>query len=116
MHSLSLEEQWLWVVLRSSGRATVISKEQRKELFKHLKKLLPKSCPILGMKLNYTREKGGKGRQDDSPSIDRIDNTQGYVVGNVHIISWKANRIKSNGTPEELIAVGGYIKYLLGTT
>lgn len=40
--------------------------------------------------------------QDNSASIDRIDNDKRYVKGNVWIISTKANRIKSNATLAEL--------------
>lgn len=55
------------------------------------------SCPILGIPLNYSNEK----QLDDSPSLDRIDNNKGYVPGNVVVVSWKANNLKSNGTLED---------------
>lgn len=58
----------------------------------------PLFCPILGIKLNYFTE---HGRQEDSVSFDRIDPTKGYVPGNVYICSWRANRLKNNGTAEE---------------
>jgi hypothetical protein len=51
-------------------------------------------------RLNYGGN--GKGRQDDnSATIDRIDNARGYVRDNVLICSWKANRLKSDGTAED---------------
>lgn len=31
-----------------------------------------------------------------SPSIDRIDNTKGYVEGNVQWLSWRVNEMKKN--------------------
>lgn len=37
----------------------------------------------------------------NSFSLDRIIPGKGYVVGNVRIISWRANQLKSNGTVEE---------------
>lgn len=58
----------------------------------------PLTCPILGIRLKY--HKGSV--QDDSYSIDRIDNTLGYVSGNLQVISYKANRAKNNLTEEEL--------------
>ena len=57
-------------------------------------------CPLLGIELNFSSV--GRGYHDDSPSIDRIDPSKGYVPGNVWIISSRANRMKSNATIEEL--------------
>ena len=72
----------------------------------YLRSIFPadRKCPILGIpfKLN---EKIGK---DDSPSIDRIDNSLGYVEGNVQWVSTRANKIMYNAAPEEVMAVGLY--------
>lgn len=66
--------------------------------------LVPSHCPILGIPLVIA-----DGRQtDNSPSLDRIDYRKGYIKGNVEVISWKANRIKSNATIEELMKVAVY--------
>ncbi len=48
-----------------------------------------------------------------SPSLDRIIPEKGYVKGNVIVVSNKANVIKNNATPEEIIAVGEFYKKLL---
>ncbi len=45
-------------------------------------------------------------RQDNSPSLDRIDNSLGYTPNNIRVISYRANRLKSNATTEEMIALG----------
>lgn len=66
---------------------------------------MPIYCPVLGIKL----VPGGQIK-DHSPSLDRIDNTKGYVKGNVHVISDRANRLKSDGTPEELMKVALYFQ------
>ncbi len=59
---------------------------------------IPDICPLLGIEI-----KKGKGKLcDASPSVDRKDNTKGYVKGNVWVISNQANRIKSNASIEEL--------------
>ena len=61
---------------------------------------IPIYCPILGIKL----EVGVKGNYFNSPSVDRIDNTLGYVKGNVAIISCKANSMKNSATKQEMIS------------
>ena len=38
-----------------------------------------------------------------APSLDRIIPELGYVKGNIEVISRKANLMKSNATPEELL-------------
>jgi hypothetical protein len=60
--------------------------------------IIPTHCPILGIKL----EIGVKGNYFNSPSVDRIDNTLGYVKGNVAIISCKANSMKNSASKEEM--------------
>ena len=70
---------------------------------------LPTVCPVLGTVLNYTGTQA-KGFVDNSPSIDRIDSSKGYIKGNVQIISWRANRVKADATVEELEAVIKYMK------
>lgn len=57
----------------------------------------PVCCPVLGIELDYWADTV----QENSISFDRIDNSKGYVKGNVIIMSWRANRIKNNGTAEE---------------
>jgi hypothetical protein len=45
-------------------------------------------------------------------SIDKIVPALGYVKGNVIIVSNRANIIKNNATPEEILAVGFFYKNL----
>lgn len=62
---------------------------------------VPTLCPLLGIPI-IIYHKVGEVDRDSSPSLDRIDNTKGYTSDNVRIISFKANRAKSNLTIEEL--------------
>lgn len=66
--------------------------------------VLPISCPVLGITLVPTLGNGkGSGlSKETAPSVDRIDNDKGYIPGNVVVVSWRANRIKSDATPAEL--------------
>lgn len=61
---------------------------------------IPAFCPVLGVKLE--RSAGGSSGGDNSPSLDKIVPERGYVRGNVIVISNKANRMKSNGTFDEM--------------
>lgn len=69
----------------------------------------PTHCPILGIELCYERDKK-KPQRDDYPTLDRWDNSKGYVPGNVFVISWRANRIKWNCLSDELKAVLAYME------
>lgn len=63
---------------------------------------IPTQCPVLNIPLT-TIKTGGPGGKSNSPSIDRIDNSKGYIKGNIQIMSHKANMMKSSATPEELL-------------
>lgn len=72
---------------------------------------IPKTCPILGIPLFVSQGTvgkngcGRKGRKDNSPALDKIIPRNGYVVGNIQVISQRANQIKSDATAEELYKV-----------
>ena len=57
---------------------------------------IPHVCPVLGMLLQPGR--GRRGPTEASPTLDRIAPSLGYVV----VVSWRANRLKSNATMTEL--------------
>lgn len=52
---------------------------------------MPTTCPVLGLTIV-----AGGTRASTSPSLDRIDPRQGYLPGNVRVISDKANRLKGH--------------------
>lgn len=65
---------------------------------------IPMFCPVLGIQLQIA-----EGYQRNaSPSLDRIRPELGYVKENVVVVSWKANRIKVDATPEELRKVADF--------
>ena len=53
---------------------------------------MPVLCPYLDIPLDYTND----SIQDNSPSVDRIDNTKGYIAGNIQTISALANKMKTD--------------------
>lgn len=60
--------------------------------------VVPECCPLLGIPLVV----GTRQAKNNSPTVDRKDSTKGYVRDNIWVISWRANRIKSDSTLEEL--------------
>ena len=72
--------------------------------------IIPKICPVLGIKL-VVRSNGLA--QDDTPSLDRINNDKGYVKGNIIVVSWRANMIKNKGTPDEHQRIADFYKPLV---
>jgi hypothetical protein len=75
--------------------------------------VIPEFCPVLGLKL----ERGWLSANDGSPTLDKRVPSDGYVRGNVTVISNKANRIKNDATVEELQAVVDWLrKFPTGTT
>lgn len=66
--------------------------------------IAPDKCPILNIPI-FIKEIATNitGASPNAPSVDRIDNTKGYIKGNVQVISFKANSMKNNATPEELL-------------
>ena len=71
----------------------------------------PEYCPILRVRLVY-EGRGSKSFLPDSPSIDRVVPSVGYVKGNVQVICARANVIKSNATIEELRAVADFMEMM----
>ena len=69
-------------------------------------------CPYLGIELKQNLNE--KGPSHNSPTIDRIIPEKGYVKGNVQLISHKANAMKHNATPEELIRFAEHIMKTFG--
>lgn len=69
---------------------------------------IPIVCPVLNIPLRFHRNKV----QDDSISFDRIDSTQGYCMGNVIVVSYRANRLKSDATVEELKKIADFYENL----
>jgi len=69
---------------------------------------VPTHCPVLGIPLKAWG--ANKQLQADSPTLDRIIPHLGYVKGNVRVISWRANKIKSDATLEELERIVTYLR------
>lgn len=56
---------------------------------------IPENCPYLKVPM--------KARTRYAPSLDRINSNEGYVKGNIEVISRKANIMKNDASTEELL-------------
>jgi len=72
----------------------------------YLTSIITKSCPILNIDFVISKT----NISDYSPTLDRIIPELGYVIGNVKVISARANRIKNNATLQELKSICSYIE------
>jgi hypothetical protein len=72
---------------------------------------IPKRCPALGITL---KQGTGKRRLNSSPTLDRVNPSLGYVPGNVIVISYLANAIKSNADHWQIARVADWLKRLTG--
>jgi len=62
---------------------------------------VPDTCPVF--KIPF------QPKTRYAASLDRIDNTKGYTPDNIQVISRKANSMKLDATPEELILFAEWI-------
>lgn len=60
---------------------------------------IPEACPLLNILMFFDPY---QGVNPNTPTLDRIDNTKGYVAGNVWVISKMANFMKRDASIEEL--------------
>lgn len=78
---------------------------------------IPAVCPVLGIPIIFGSRRGhGLREKDQRPSVDRIDNSKGYTPGNIIVVSYRANRIKSDATAIELAAIAQFYGGLDGAT
>lgn len=70
---------------------------------------IPLLCPVFNTSFNNEK---GSGVKDNSPSLDRIDATQGYTPDNIRVVSWRANNLISNGSLKEFEQI---VRFLRGS-
>jgi hypothetical protein len=71
--------------------------------------VIPSTCPYLHIAI----ESSTGSSHDNSPTLDRIVPSMGYTRDNIIIVSNKANRMKSNATPQELIVLANNLQRIM---
>ncbi len=69
--------------------------------------ICPTHCPLSGVELDYHSGQ----RADNAASLDRVDNSRGYVKGNVRVISLRENMLKRDRSVAEIVRL---YKYVMG--
>ena len=75
------------------------------EFATYIKSIAPAECPVF--KTPFAER--GEGFSKWSPSIDKINPEQGYVRGNIQVISMLANCMKRDASPEQLITFSKWV-------
>jgi hypothetical protein len=70
---------------------------------------IPEICPVALIPI-FPRSDGKRGPCDNSPTLDQVDPTKGYVKGNVQILSHKGNRWKNEMTVTDVERLLAYMK------
>lgn len=79
--------------------------------------VIPTLCPALCIPLNtHWGSADRKDTKDNSPSVDRIVPSLGYVKGNTRIISYRANRIKTDASKDEILMVYEWLSTVMHKT
>lgn len=105
-HLTKKEFKLLWTQLKASATKRGINFELTPTDIDEIG--IPITCPVLGIPLYFHRSKV----EDDSISFDRIDSSKGYVLGNVIVISYRANRLKSDASINELRRIADFYSEL----
>ena len=81
----------------------------------YLKKIFPKDnkCPISGLNFEFGYINREKINKNNSPSLDRIIPSKGYVIGNVMVISDLMNRMKQDSTFEDIEKLYNFYKKII---
>ena len=72
--------------------------------------IFPRICPYLNIAIQY----GQQVHSPESPSLDKIDPSLGYIKGNIQVISRIANTMKTNATITELVTFAKGIQAIYG--
>lgn len=92
---IQAQKKYMWLAARTRARRNSIIFTIKIEDID-----IPSICPILNIELKINLTTGRA--KDNSPSLDRINPSLGYIPSNILVISHRANTIKGDSTIEEL--------------
>lgn len=87
-------QRLIWQRIKASAKARGLEFDLRVEDI-----VLPEICPYTGLLLKFNEGRPGR----DSYTVDRIDNSKGYIKGNIEVVSYQANAMKQDASIELLL-------------
>lgn len=96
------------LVNNAVSRARLKDMESDRDALLKLVSELPTNCRCCGKTFLFVRGRG-KGKGGDSPSIDRIDNSEGYSAGNIAVICLQCNNAKRDLSVKDLNMLMAYM-------
>lgn len=104
---------WAGTAYKSARRRAKIKGLPFNLTIDYLLSIVTDTCPVFNTEFKF---RGNKYMRSDSPSLDRIDPAKGYVIGNVVVISTKANNIKSAYQSKDLYKVAQWLEQIEGSS
>lgn len=98
---------WAGTAVKSARRRTKGKGVPFNLTIDYVESILTDCCPIFNTEFKWI---GNKKTLDTSPTLDRIVPALGYVIGNVVVISNKANSIKSAYTAADIFTVASWLQ------
>lgn len=102
-YRLDIRKRLLWRAKERSNKEGILCNLDLEDI------IIPEVCPLLKVPFIY----GGKYDKWFTYSIDRVDNSKGYIKGNIQVITYLANTMKSHASKQQLITFATNILKLL---
>jgi hypothetical protein len=98
-----------WAIYATGGAKTrtSISGVPFEITSEYILSICPDVCPVFKTPFVFI---GNKKSTPESATIDRLDPTKGYTIGNIAIISMKANTIKNAFTSSDIFKVAEWLQ------
>lgn len=94
------------MVFVAKTRARIAGLEFDSHLIDLIENNIPTHCPCCGVEIEYVQTKRGM----NNPSLDRVDNSKGYIVGNAFTVCFRCNLMKSDGSVKDFENILAYMK------
>lgn len=100
----------LKIGLAQRHRITGVKYDKKTFTLPYLRDLLRNQTHCLCCQCKFNiKPKETRKPHNNAPSLDRVNTKKGYVKGNVALICWRCNALKSNATSKELRRIADWM-------